>query len=243
MPMKNSPIFLVLYGIGIGLILLGFLLLVPDGARSQVAYLNLAVIVGVYSLSFPLGTLWWARDSSFESEIPALSVFWFVNGAYTFLALGGLVLMGLQQVSFRFQLLYQLVLFFGVGMAFGMAWWSSGHASQVAVQESSQKAGLTELRALFAQVEDAFGLVGSGWNQELDRLRKLREDARFLSPSTKERELGLEASLDQELKGIRILLGAQDLQNQRADLVARLDKCHALMSMRKQANNRQGDPS
>lgn len=241
--MKSSPIFLVLYVVGIGLTLLGFILLVPEGARSPLAYLDLAVIVGVFSLSFPLATLWWARKGSFESRIPALSVFWFVNGSYVFLALGGLVFMGLQQVPFRFQLLYQLVLLFGVAMAFGMAWWSSGHASQVSVQESAQKAGLTELRAVLVQVDDAFGLVGPGWNQERERIRNLREDARFLAPSTKERDLGLESSLGEELEGIRILLGATELQHQRADLVSRLDRCHALMSMRKQANNRQGDPS
>lgn len=240
---NKSPIFLLLYGIGIGLILFGFLLLVPDGSRSSLAYLDLAVVIGVFSMSFPLASMWWAREDAFESRIPALSVYWFINGIYAFLALGGLVSLGFLQVSFRFQMLYQLVLLFGVCMAFGMAWWSSGHASQVAEQESTRKAGLTELRAVLAQVEDAFGLLGPGWNQERERIRKLREDARFLTPSNKERELGLEASLDQELKAIRILLGAPELQNLRSDLVIRIDKCHALMSMRKQVNNRQGDPS
>lgn len=243
MTMNKPPIFLVLYGIGLGLILLGFMLLVPEGARGPLAYLNLGVIAGVFSLSFPLASLWWARARSFESRIPALSIYWSIAGTYGVLALGGLVFMGLQQVPYQFQLLYQLILIFGVGLAFGFASWSSGHASQVALQESAKKAGLTELRTMLAQVEDAFGMVGPGWHQERERVRVLREDARYLAPSDTERERGLETKLGQELNGIRILLGAPELQNQRADLAARIEACHALMSMRKQVNNRQGDPS
>jgi hypothetical protein len=241
--MKKSPIFAGLYAIGVTIILLGFILLVPAGARNEVAILDLAIVVCVFTLSFPLASPWWTQGGSFDSRIPALSVFWFVDGIYAFLALGGLVFMAVQLVPFRIQLLYQIVLLFGVAFAFGVAWWASELARRVASQESAQKAGLTELRGVLSQLDDAFGLAGSGWHHERERIWKLREDVRFLAPTSRDRELGVEANLLKELNGIRILLGAAEPQSQRADLVSRIDKCDALMSMRKQANIRQGDPS
>ena len=241
MSRPGLPLLAVLYAAGLALLVLAFVLLLPAPLRGPVGYLDLAVASAVYSLNFPLLTLVWTRRGSGESRFPMLAVRWWVTALYSPAAIALGVIGAIYFFPFRFQLIGQLALLFLVGLGFAMATITGTHVERVTQAEGDLKASLSELRAMAGEVDDAFVLLGPEWHPHREILRRFRDDLRFLSPHSGARETDLEARLTAELRGIRILLQARDLQPQRADLDARLATCTSLLSLRKQPSIRQGD--
>ena len=242
MDSRTRAYFIVLYLAGLILLVLGLYSLLPDGFRSSLGFLDIVVVCVAYSLNYPLAAIGWARARAFEINAPALSIRWACTGIYTVLALGGILVMAAHLTPFRFQLFFQVALLFGVAFALGLSFWATSHTARVADDEAALKSGLQYLRAAFGGLEDAFAL-DPDWHQERETVRRLREDARFLSPSNRARESVLEQDLITELNCIRVVLASPDKAVVRTDLEQRLARCQSLMSMRKQPNVRQGDPS
>lgn len=242
MDSRTRTYFTLLYFVGLALLIPGLYYLLPHGMRNAFGWLDITVICLVYSLNFPLAALSWARASAFELNAPALSIRWACTGTYTVLALGGALFMALQAVPFRYQVFYQVVLVFGVAFALGLSLWATSHTMTVAAGETALKSSLQNLRAAFGGVDDAFAL-DPDLTREREVMRRLREDARYLSPSSRDREHGLEQDLITELNGIRVALAASEKAIAQPELEKRIARCQSLMSMRKQPNIRQGEPS
>lgn len=238
---RSAPLLTALYLAGVAILLVAFFLLVPEGLRDATGYLDLAVVLGVFTLNFPIHSLGWAFRSGGAFRIPSLSIRWFGTGLYSLFALAGVVVGVLAGLSFRIQLVYQLVCLFGILAAMVMANLATTHTAGVDAEEGDNGAGLRELREAAASVEGALILLGEAWQPQRAALQRLREDLRFLSPSPRRPEQELEGRMTAELRGVRVLLEAADLAAGRADLEARLARCAALMSVRKQPNVRQGE--
>jgi hypothetical protein len=241
MPPRSASLFTALYLAGDAILLLAFFLLVPEDLRDVAGYLDLCVVLGVFTLNFPIHSLGWAFRSGDAFRIPALSIRWFGTGVYSLFALAGVVRGALAAVQFRFQLIYQLVCLFGLLAAMVLATRATSHTAVVDAEERANVAGLRELHEAAAGVEEALVFMGEGWQQQRTAIQMVREDLRFLSPSPRRPEQELEGRLTAELRDIRVLLNATDLAAARADVDARLVRCAALMSVRKQPNIRQGD--
>lgn len=241
MSRPGLPLLTLLYVAGLALLVLAFVLLLPAPLRGPVGYLDLAVASVVYSLNFPLLTLVWTRRGSGESRFPMLAVRWWVTVLYSPAAIALGLFGAIYFFPFRFQLIAQLALLFLLGLGFAMAAVTGTHVERVTQAEDGLKASLSELRATAGEVDDAFVMLGPEWHPQREILRRFREDLRFLSPHSGIREADLEAKLTAELRGIRILLQARDLQSQSVDLDARLATCTSLLSLRKQPSIRQGD--
>lgn len=241
MPSPRLPVLTVLYVAGLALLALAFFLLVPSSRQDDSAYLELCVLAVVFTLNFPVVVLGWAKADGQSSRLTGLSIRWFTLGLYTPAALLGVVLGMAYAVPFRVQIVYQLAFLFGLAVAFALASRASSNTERVEGEEKAKNATLVEIRATATSVEKALLLLGPAWQSSLDAVRRLLEDARFLAPSNRNNERDLEASINAELRAIRILLDATDVTVIRPDLESRLANCSALMSLRRKPNVRQGE--
>jgi hypothetical protein len=229
-----SRLFILLHLVGIGLLVLAFFLLIPPGCRSDSAWLDLVVVCLVLSINFPPFALVQLGLGAFNVKIPALGILEVCDIVYSLLALG-LVWYGVVYfLPFRIQLVGQLVLLFAATTVVGIAWWASAHAQEVAEEEHATRSGLDSLKEALSQCESEFAVKAPNRNRERQLLLKLKEDARYLSPSRDASAISYERQMVALVDDIRLRL--EDLTP--SPLEELLEQCAALMALRKQTSVR-----
>jgi hypothetical protein len=239
MPSKSevSRLFSLLYFVGVVLLAGSFFLLVPESRRTHAAWLDLAVIFAVFSLNFSLSFFWRISGSSFHERIPALGVLGLCDLLYTVLALGVLFYAASAGWPYRLQLVAQMCLIFTFAVAAAIAARGTVQVAEVAQQERATRAGLEELKALLAGCEAAASTLPEASGRVLQNLLKLKEDARYLSPSTQASARDFEAQMIAQLEEIQYQLRNTATPLPLFDLEARLEQCAAVMALRKQVQS------
>jgi hypothetical protein len=218
---------------GLALILAGFFLAVPEGQRSDVAWLDLAVCGAVFLANF--ATLPLARPGSgdFSLEIPKLGILWTTHLLYTSLALGGVWRGWVAGVPFHLQLLYHLVLLFGLLTILSLAGQASAHAGVVAVAEGRMRGSLEAARK--ASSDCQAGLARSGfWKDGYTRFQDLHNDLRYLSPCNTETAVSLDLEIASLLSGLGASLASGHAAAENGHLWDTLTRCETLIHLRKQ---------
>lgn len=231
-----NQFFVVLYFIGIGLLIAGFLILVPDAQQTHTAWLDLVVVCLVYSANFPMLYLGRWRSRGFDTQIPALGLLAVCDLFYSVLALGGIVVGWFIGLHFRTQLVGQVSLFFAGVIAVSMARYSSAHADEVAEEEYTTRTALENLRKSLELCEAAMRLRTQPVNRELQLLLALKDDARYLSPSVSEAALSYEQKIVAEVEGIHELVASGAALHPGA-LDERFQQCAVFMALRKKILN------
>jgi hypothetical protein len=230
-----SRIFVLLYFVGIALLVLAFLLLVSPGERTHAAWLDLIVVWIVFSINFPVLSMGRMRVGSFSAKIPALGLLGLCDFFYSCLALA-LIFCGFSYgLPFRMQLVGQMGLLFLATTVVAIAWWSSAHAAEVAKEEHSTKSGLEDLKATLSRCESELSAKAPDRNRERQFVLTLKEDARYLSPSTNPSAVSYEKQMVALVDDIRLRL---DDSLAPSGLAEQFEQCAALMALRKQTFDR-----
>jgi len=229
-----SRLFVLLHLLGIGLLVLAFFLLIPPGWRTHSVWLDLVVVCLVLSINFPPLALVRLSLGVFDLKIPALGLLEVCDIAYSLLALG-LVYYGVVYfLPFRLQLVGQMALLFAATTVVGMAAWASAHAGEVAAEEHSTRSGLEALKAALSKCESEYAVKAPNRNRERQLLLKLKDDARYLSPSRDLSAISYEQQIVALVDDIRLRL--EDSTPSPLDEL--FEQCAALMALRKQTSVR-----
>jgi hypothetical protein len=240
MPTESSSSTLLawLYAVGLALLLAAFFLLVPAAYLTQVAWLDLAVAGIVYSINFSV--LFGRRISigSFSRRIPALGLLGLTDLLYSCLAMGLIWRGVLYTLPFRIQLVGQMGLLFVAAVAAAIAWNASEHADSVAGEESEARSGVQKLKAALARCEAEVTVHPSVPQRVRQHIFQLKEDAGYLSPCRDASALSYEQQLAAQVDEVRLQLAGETIPLPLADIDAQLERCSALMALRKQILNR-----
>ena len=227
-------VFVFLYFVGVALLLAAFFLLVPTEWRTHSAWLDLTIVFIVFSINFPLASIWRRRSGSFNAKIPALGLLGICDLLYSCFAIG-LVWFGIQfLLSFRAQLIGQMSFLFLAAVVATIAWQSSAHAVEVAEEEQDTRSGLEALKAAIAHCEAALFTAVPVSEQLRRRILELKQDARFLSPSRDASALLYEQQMSSLVDDIRLQLGNGSTALKSTQLDEQFEQCAALMALRKQ---------
>jgi hypothetical protein len=227
----------VLYFVGIALLIFGFLTLVPAQLRANAAWLDFTVICIIYTINFPLFALWRTGSKSFTERIPQLSVFLFADPIYCSLALGIAYWGFVSQAPYRLQLIGQLALFFVASVLATVGWYGSEHVRSVAIEEAGTRSSLQRLKTSIAKCEVSLTGLNSEWERPRLRIVKIKEDARYLSPSSDPSLVDFEDELASAADEITRLAGTHNSTDMKSQIPPLLDRCEAVMSLRRQSVN------
>jgi hypothetical protein len=230
-----SNVFLVLYVLGISLLLFGFMFLVPQEYRGDVAWLDFVVVCVLFSVNFPFIATLRLRGANFSEKIPGLAILLWADPIYCLLALGVIYWGFISHAGFRVQLVSQLALLFGSSVVVAIGWMASTHVSEVASEEETTGASLKNLKAAISRCEMAMVRLEPTWSHEYELVRELKEDARYLSPSTEPATISHEMEMVAILQEICRLLDSNDSIRLKSDLHSLIAKCGTLMALRRQA--------
>jgi hypothetical protein len=175
------------------------------------------------------------RREGFDEQIPRLGVLWTVDTSYTLFALGGLWLCASQALPFRFQLIYQLALLFGVLVMVNLAGFASQQTERLGADEMELRAGLDALRAAVRNCEQRLIGIGSGFALERASFESICETIRYLSPCDEPEARALNREITDLLGQFSAFLATgvppQPGTTSTLDILAR---CQALLQLRKQ---------
>lgn len=229
-----SRLFVLLHLIGIALLIFAFFMLIPPGGRTHSAWLDLAVVCIVLSINFPPLAIVQVASGIFDYKIPALGLLGVCDAVYSSLAIGLVVYGFFYGLPFSFQFVGQSGLLFAMSTTVAITWWSSAHAKEVAEEEHAKRTGLEDLKAALSQCESAFPTKAPLRNRELQSLLALKEDARYLSPSSDESALSYERQMVALVDDIRLRLDDVAPPSAPSPLQEQLEQCATLMALRKQ---------
>lgn len=233
-----SRIFILLHLVGLALLVLAFFLLIPPGSRTQSAWLDLVVVCIVLSINFPPFAFVRLGLGVFNVKIPALGLLEVCDFVYSILALGLVLYGAFYFLPFRFQLVGQTGLLFAATTAVAIAWWSSAHAAEVAEEEYATRSGLEDLKEALSRCESEFSMKAPNRNRERQLVLKLKEDARYLSPSRDPSATSYEKQIVALVDDIRLRLDDAGAPLVPSSLDELFEQCAALMALRKQTFDR-----
>ncbi len=229
-----SRLFILLHLAGIAVLVFAFFLLVPAEGRTHSAWLDLIVVCIVLSINFPPFAIVRLSLGDFNLKIPALGLLEICDAVYSSLAVG-LVICGLVYfLPFRVQLVGQMGLLFAVATTVSIAYWSAAHAAEVAEEEHLTRSGLEELKAALSHCESELCTKAPNRNRERQLLLKLKEDARFLSPSRDPSAISYEQQIVALVDDIRRRLDDIAFPTTPSLLDEQFEQCAVLMALRKQ---------
>ena len=240
-PTLSGKMFVLLYFLGLGLIGLGFVLLVPAPVRSHVAWLDLAVVYAIYSVNFLGMAAKKCSIAGFVLRIPRLAIFVVADPLYTLAALSTIYFGIVTGSPFKQQLMIQLSLIFIMCLAAAAALAGSERIQYVTAQEAKKTNGIEELKQAFARCEASMS-TSTALSVELrSRFERLIEDARFLSPLQAVSARSLETEMIQILNTLRGLSDSNDEERARNEAQSLMARCESLMALRRKSRIEYGE--
>jgi hypothetical protein len=231
---KISRLFALLYFVGVALLAAGFILLVPPGARTETAWLDFAIVCIVFSINFPLFSVWRMNIGSFNAKIPTLGLLALCDLIYICLALWLMSCGGRYGLTFRMQLVGQMALLFVVATVVTIAWWSSAHVVEVTEEEKATRSALEKLKTAIDKCVASLSAKAPNCDRERQLLLRLQEDARYLSPSRDASALAYEDKIAVLIDDIRLQFEDGAVSIAALNLDKQFEQCAALMALRKQ---------
>lgn len=196
---------------GIGLIVVGFTIFVDPGPWPSMVKLNLGTACAVYLINVVLTNRFAIGGSTFAGSIPSLGMMWVADGIYTVAAIGGIALAWIYHLSFEIALMYQWALLFGLISWAMLAREAAQHSTVGQANRARGLIRIDELRDLISQQHapiDAFCVAQPEYGR---RLAAVRDELRFLSPSTAPGAPALDEDLRREVSRFQASPAADSL--------------------------------
>jgi len=202
-----SNIYLMLGLLGEILVLVGFFILTPNG-RSNVAWLNWAVISFIFGLIYYSSDILFPPTEGFSGRIPAIGIRFIVCLFYSLLAIIWIYFSYRWQLVFRVQLLGHLVMGFAVIVGYTIAAKSSEYAAKIEDSEKSQESVLISAKKELNLICTVFakGLIKDSPQY---KLQAYSEELRFISPVNNDQVRELEVKILELIQQIKSLLPSE----------------------------------
>lgn len=149
---SNKALLPIFFFLGLALLGGAFFLLVPDGSRTETAWMNIIVIALVYCAFWLRYWLLYRRKDEFADGIPALAIGWAGTGSYAIAALGAMAAMHAADVGFGKQALLQACLLFAYGLCLAVAIVSSNFAKASGNRADESLEGVQAMREAMNRV-------------------------------------------------------------------------------------------
>jgi hypothetical protein len=226
--------------LGIALIALGFYLVVDVHPWAAMIWLDLVVIIcvflGYFSNTFLLGQ----SRQVFGRTIPSIGMRWTIVSWYSTLAILGIIFAHWLHLDFKFAILYQLALAFGVLLSSQIAQSANTHTVAIQRNEAQGLSSLDTIRNLFDVNSGRILALAGSMPAVAKDFAKLQEDLRFLSASSQSMALDYDAKILQESFALFQVLDLANSGTQNDQLHTGINRIKELVRQRKNIKQ-QGD--
>ena len=214
--------------LGIVLIIaLGFLLQ-DQFSDVKVLVLDVAVVIAAYIVSIYIFTRFTCNTDSFADNVPGLGVNMYFVVFYIVLAIIGILLGTFVQISFKWQLFYQMV--FMVLLASGVLTGQAANQRQNHVVQNSESINKSKEQLLAnAQLLKVASLSNVTDNHLREGINKFVERVNYLSPSQSEVARTLEEELLSSITQMQTLVKQGD---DAGAIVQELEKANQILKQR-----------
>ena len=227
---NNRTIPLILFIIGEILIILAFLIIVPDFKRNNIFYLDLVVVSLVYFANANNFINLIPFNKNFESKIAGIGILWLFTYIYSIFAVVAALLP--HSLNFNFQLLIQVFLLFGFAVGMYLSKTATAYLVTVKQKEQFAKESIHSLSDIILRLELTYKSKNLIWNKEEQLVSVIKEKARFLSASNNVVAKERKANIISETGNI--LDSLESLNPDRELILEKLKRCDNLLNERKQ---------
>jgi hypothetical protein len=212
---------------GLFLIITGFFMLVPADQRDQVTLLNLAVVCWVFLVLAvtELGLMGFA--GSISSREAGLGIRLLSSRLYTLAAIALIILGMALELEFRYQLFLQLTLVFGLLIGYFFTAVSDSKAASVLDEQEQDRMGKAAIQMALSKLERVIYQDLPRYAAEQQQVERLKEMARFLSPTNNEHARAIDA------EAAKLITRAAQVLPEAGAALALLNQCEQLLILRK----------
>ena len=226
--------------VGIIVIVTGFRLIVTVNPWPEQIWLDMVVIILVFSSNyFNMGHIW-KTVPAFRKVIPSLGIFWFSAGIYTVLSLSILFCAHAAVFPFNISLYIQLVLLLLLIAGYTSGYLAGVKAAGVGQGENRAFASIDGLRSFFTEEYSSIAVLGQGYPELRKYIERIGEDLKYLCPLDTKAALELDGKILSEMKVLFGVLGnvrAGDGGLPADQIRASADRIGDLIRIRKECRN------
>ena len=202
---KANLMMRALYFCGLLLAVLLFLAFVPAEGRTNVAWLNLAVSLLIYSGYWGKFTILFAPVRKFADAIPTLSSYWVALAMYSVVAVAGMFVFARMELSFSRQLLFHAIFLFAFFLVVASGVWASAWVRKSDEAEGETISRLRDVQSRAASLLTELEIRPDATSAMAVKARGILEDVSFLAGSTSPQALALEREISGLIDEVRAL--------------------------------------
>lgn len=228
---KNLLSWLALI-LGAAIIIGAFFIFAKD-APCDLFVLNLSVSLLIYALFFVDVLVPWVNWSDrSKNRIGSIGLRWFVTWIYAILAIAAMLLCNkVYDVEFPVQLIVHGSLLLILILGFSAVLHASDKVTSVYVKEETMQFGVTEMRRAMSELKDVMCGLPDIPDAIRDRVMRLEEDLRYISPSNNPEAADMEQRFSLAIREVCHKIGGN---TGNTDLiVVSLDKAAYILKNRK----------
>lgn len=177
---KANLLFFILYLVGLGLATAAFLLFVPEAYRTNVVWLDFAIVLLIITGYFGRYPILFRPLTGFADNVPFLGSYWGALGTYTVSSLGAMVAMYALEVTFPKQALIQGVILFFLLLTVACGYWANAWMSRSTVRDQEMMGGVRRIQALAAGLRTAVAELPASYGQSKTELARVMDDINCL---------------------------------------------------------------
>ena len=221
---------LLLFG---GAIMITAFILFRGETPANILVMNMVVGLFMYGLlSFNYGAPWIDLKDRSQKQIGALGINWFVAWFYTILAMTTMIV---SNIALEFSFSLQLIIHCGLLFFLGLGVWFANHTAdkvkEVYEIETQNRSGINEMKTAMRNLKDKMNDLNDLPEQFKQRINRLEENLRFISPSNNSEVYNLENSFVETLNDIKAAISDYAMNEERIE--SNLKKSERLYQNRK----------
>lgn len=195
-PMKKANLlFDILYFVGIGLAFALFYTFIPEVGRTRVAWLNFGIGLLVYTGYLGRLMVLFRPVAAFADGIPFFATYWVWWGTYVILAMSGMVVFHLMDLTFRKQALLQGIAFFLFLNVIAFGIWGAAWMARSSVEDKHTIGGVRDIQHLASSLRIAASELPMSYLTSKVEIEKILDDVNCIAGSGQEEARTLEEKI------------------------------------------------
>jgi len=232
--MKNKgAINTVVFFFGLAIILSGFYIFIPEDKRSDIFYLDLVVVCFVYFLNYSNFPGLFFSVSNFNKQISVLGMRLYFATFYSVIAIAIILIGYFLKFEFKSQLFLQLIALFFLSIILVLAKRSNQHVQNFATEEANIRKGKADLLGALSKLELQLSRESVKWSNAQPILVKLKENARYVAPTTNSDAISIEQEILNEIQKCSSN-ASSNINSSEEEIIKSLNTCSTLLAQRKQ---------
>lgn len=218
------------FALGEAVLVAVFLIYVLPVLGEEITYLDIAVSSIIYmSLFIDVFFSWVNMQDESHRQVGSIGIRWMTVLTYGVLAIAAMIVGAFCEFSFNLQLLIHLGLFVFYILGWAAVLTAESKVANVHAKEQQQRQGVNEVKSFIWTLNMSAKSQGSDPSVG-NRLAKLEEEMRYVSPSSSAKALLLDRQIMDVLKDIEHAILSKDCSGKVQELA---NRCETLISERK----------